>query len=93
MAEIKKRFDYDIKELNLGGGFGATYIDEERKPYAYFLAAPMMERIEAFFTELGVERPAVVIAGQKYCCGGGAVTLYDQQYQDIRDIRKYVSVA
>lgn len=44
VAEIKKRFDYDIKELNLGGGFGATYIDEERKPYAYFLA-PMMDAL------------------------------------------------
>ena len=92
VAEIKKRFDYDIKELNLGGGFGATYIDEERKPYAYFLA-PMMERIEAFFTELGVERPAVVIEPGRSIAAEAGLSLYTiGSIKDIRDIRKYVSV-
>ena len=86
------RFDYDIKELNLGGGFGATYIDEERKPYAYFLA-PMMERIEAFFTELGVERPAVVIEPGRSIAAEAGLSLYTiGSIKDIRDIRKYVSV-
>lgn len=92
VAEIKKRFDYDVKELNLGGGFGATYIDEERKPYAYFLA-PMMERIEAFFTELGVERPAVVIEPGRSIAAEAGLSLYTiGSIKDIRDIRKYVSV-
>lgn len=92
VAEIKKRFDYDIKELNLGGGFGATYIDEERKPYAYFLA-PMMERIEAFFTELDVERPAVVIEPGRSIAAEAGLSLYTiGSIKDIRDIRKYVSV-
>lgn len=92
VAEIKKRFDYDIKELNLGGGFGATYIDEERKPYAYFLA-PMMERIEAFFMELGVERPAVVIEPGRSIAAEAGLSLYTiGSIKDIRDIRKYVSV-
>lgn len=92
VAEIKKRFDYDIKELNLGGGFGATYIDEERKPYAYFLA-PMMERIEAFFTGLGVERPAVVIEPGRSIVAEAGLSLYTiGSIKDIRDIRKYVSV-
>lgn len=92
VAEIKKRFDYDIKELNLGGGFGVTYIDEERKPYAYFLA-PMMERIEAFFTELGVERPAVVIEPGRSIVAEAGLSLYTiGSIKDIRDIRKYVSV-
>ena len=92
VAEIKKRFDYDIKELNLGGGFGATYIDEERKPYAYFLT-PMMERIEAFFTELGVERPAVVIEPGRSIAAEAGLSLYTiGSIKDIRDIRKYVSV-
>ena len=92
VAEIKKRFDYDIKELNLGGGFGASYIDEERKPYAYFLA-PMMERIEAFFTELGVERPAVVIEPGRSIVAEAGLSLYTiGSIKDIRDIRKYVSV-
>ena len=57
---VKERFHYDVTELNLGGGFGAVYTTEDRKPYAYFLD-PMMERIEAFFKEMGINRPNVVI--------------------------------
>ena len=92
VGEIKKRFGYDIKELNLGGGFGVTYTDEERKPYEYFLT-PMMERIEGFFAELGTERPAVVIEPGRSIVAEAGLSLYTiGSIKDIRDIRKYVSV-
>lgn len=92
VAEIKKRFDYDIKELNLGGGFGAVYIDEQRMPYDYFLA-PMMARIEEFFAQLGTERPAVVIEPGRSLVAEAGISLYTiGSIKDIRDIRKYVSI-
>lgn len=92
VKEIKKRFDYDIKELNLGGGFGAVYIDEQRKPYDYFLD-PMMARIEEFFKELGAERPAVVIEPGRSIAAEAGISLYTiGSIKDIRDIRKYVSI-
>lgn len=92
VKEIKKRFDYDIRELNLGGGFGAVYIDEQRKPYDYFLD-PMMARIEEFFKELGVERPAVVIEPGRSIAAEAGISLYTiGSIKDIRDIRKYVSI-
>ena len=58
--EIRKRFNYEIRELNIGGGFGITYTDEERKPYSYFLD-PMMKKIDNHFREFGIERPSIVI--------------------------------
>lgn len=92
VSQIKERFNYDVKELNLGGGFGAVYIDEERKPYEYFLT-PMMERIEAFFAKLGVDRPAVVIEPGRSIVAEAGLSLYTiGSIKDIRDIRKYVSI-
>ena len=92
VSQIKERFNYDIKELNLGGGFGAVYIDEERKPYEYFLT-PMMERIEEFFAKLGMDRPAVVIEPGRSIVAEAGLSLYTiGSIKDIRDIRKYVSV-
>lgn len=92
VSQIKERFNYDVKELNLGGGFGAVYIDEERKPYEYFLA-PMMERIEEFFAKLGMDRPAVVIEPGRSIVAEAGLSLYTiGSIKDIRDIRKYVSI-
>ena len=92
VSQIKERFNYDVKELNLGGGFGAVYIDEERKPYEYFLT-PMMERIEEFFAKLGMDRPAVVIEPGRSIVAEAGLSLYTiGSIKDIRDIRKYVSV-
>lgn len=91
-GEIKEKFGYDVKELNLGGGFGAVYIDEERKPYSYFLD-PMMERIETFAKEQGMARPAVVIEPGRSIVAEAGTSLYTiGSVKDIRDIRKYVSV-
>ncbi len=91
-GEIKEKFGYDVKELNLGGGFGAVYIDEERKPYSYFLD-PMMKRIETFAKEQGMARPAVVIEPGRSVVAEAGTSLYTiGSVKDIRDIRKYVSV-
>ena len=36
-ALIKTEFNADVKEVNFGGGYGAEYTTEERKPYSFFL--------------------------------------------------------
>lgn len=92
VKNVKERFGYDITELNLGGGFGVTYTTEERKPYAYFLD-PMMARIEEFFKELGIKRPAVVIEPGRSVVAEAGMSLYTiGSIKDIQGVRKYVSV-
>lgn len=90
--KIRAEFQHELKEINLGGGFGVTYVDEERKPYSYFLD-PMMERIEAYYKQHGTERPNVVIEPGRSIVGEGGITLYTIGTQkEIKGIRKYVSV-
>ncbi len=92
VKNVKERFGFDVTELNLGGGFGVTYTTEERKPASYFLQ-PMMARIEAFFEEMGVKRPAVVIEPGRSVVAEAGMTLYTiGSIKEIRDVRKYVSV-
>ena len=50
IKNIKDRYDFDIKEINMGGGFGVTYTDEQRKSYSYFLD-PLMDRVREFYQE------------------------------------------
>lgn len=92
VKDVKERFDYHITELNLGGGFGVTYTTEERKPFSYFLD-PMMARIEEFFKELGIKRPAVVIEPGRSMVAEAGISLYTiGSIKDIKGVRKYVSV-
>nr|WP_315021012.1 diaminopimelate decarboxylase [uncultured Aminipila sp.] len=92
VKKTKEKFGFDITELNVGGGFGVTYTDEQRKPYEYFLK-PMMERIIEFFDEMGMERPAVVIEPGRSMVAEAGINLYKVgSIKNIKGIRKYVSI-
>lgn len=90
--EIRNKFDFQVKELNIGGGFGITYTDEDRRPYSYFLE-PLMEKIENHYKNLGLERPAIVIEPGRSMVGEAGISLYTiGSIKDISGVRKYVSV-
>jgi diaminopimelate decarboxylase len=90
--EVEKRFGCGIKELNIGGGFGASYTDEERKPYSYFLG-PVMGKIQEFYKAKGSEIPAVVIEPGRSIVAEAGVSLYTiGSIKDIKGVRKYISV-
>ncbi len=91
-GEIKTRFNVDVTELNLGGGFGANYTDEERKPFAFFLD-PLVKRISEWAKDIGMDRPTVVIEPGRSIIGEAGITLYTiGQIKDIKGVRKYVSI-
>ena len=92
MKDVKERFDFTMTELNIGGGFGIVYTDEDRKPYAYYLD-PIMERIDAAAKELGVRRPNVVTEPGRSIVGEAGTSLYTVgAIKEIAGVRKYVSV-
>lgn len=89
---IKEKFGIVIKELNLGGGFGATYTTEDRKPYNYYLN-PLFEMIREFYTNMGEEMPAVVVEPGRSIVAEAGITLYRiGQIKDIPGLRKFISV-
>lgn len=89
---VHNEFRYDVSEINLGGGFGAVYTDEERKPFSYFLD-PLMEMIFSFYDKRGMKRPAVVIEPGRSIVAEAGITLYIiGSVKEIPGIRKYASV-
>lgn len=92
VREIKEKLDYDIQELNLGGGFGVTYTNEERRPFSYFIE-PMMKKIKETFNELGIAQPSVVVEPGRSIVAEAGISLYTiGSIKDIKGVRKYVSV-
>ena len=93
IEDVKGRFGFVPKELNIGGGFGINYLaSDERKPYDFFLA-PVMDKIEGFFKAKQLERPAIVTEPGRSIVGEAGITLYTiGNIKDIPGVRKYVSV-
>ena len=92
VEESWKRFGYAMTELNVGGGFGIRYTDEAPRGYGWYLD-PIMARVEAFFRDLGLPRPAVVAEPGRSVVGEAGLTLYTVgSIKEIPGARKYVAV-
>lgn len=93
VLEIKKRFDYPVKELNYGGGFGVIYTQEDtRQPYHYFLD-PLMALTEAFCQKHQLERPAIVIEPGRSIVAEAGISLHTiGAIKELPGIRKYASI-
>lgn len=93
VMEIKSRYNYSISELNVGGGFGIRYLDDEiRKPFTYFIN-PIMDRINEFFKQNSMPTPTVVIEPGRSIVGEAGITLYTVgSIKNIKGVRTYISV-
>ena len=93
MAKVKEELSYEIKELNLGGGFGIRYlIDDDAKLYKTF-----MEQVSITVKEtckrLGLNIPFIMIEPGRAIVGPAGTTLYTVgAVKTIPGIRNYVSV-
>lgn len=93
VLEIKNRLNYEVQELNYGGGFGVTYTKEDnRQPYSYFLD-PLMELTESFCQENQISRPAIVIEPGRSIVAEAGISLHSiGTIKDLPGIRKYASI-
>lgn len=93
MAKVKEELSYEIKELNLGGGFGIRYlIDDDAKLYKTF-----MEQVSVTVKEtckrLKLNIPFIMIEPGRAIVGPAGTTLYTiGAVKTIPSIRNYVSV-
>lgn len=93
IRDLKRTYGYNTSEINIGGGFGIRYTDEDdEKPYAYFLD-PIMAMIQEAYSQMGLKHPAVVIEPGRSIVGNAGITLYRVgTVKDIPGVRRYVSV-
>ena len=92
VKNIKDRYGYAMQELNLGGGFGARYTDEQTRPYSYYLD-PMVKEVRDFCEKENMELPTLVIEPGRSIVAEAGISLYTVgRIKDIPGVRKYVSV-
>ncbi len=95
-AEMKEKYGFDVTTLNLGGGYGIWYTDEDRKippeGYAEYLIA-LISTVKEKAKEIGMSLPYLLIEPGRSIVGEAGITLYTVgAIKEIPDVKKYVAV-
>ena len=73
---IRETLNITIEELNIGGGFGIYYTeDDDVKPFDYFIT-PCMKLVETFCMDHAFEKPLIIIEPGRWIIGEAGITLY-----------------
>jgi diaminopimelate decarboxylase len=83
----------EVNELNLGGGYGVHYTDEDRplKPYQYVDA--IVDKLNECISIKKIKSPRLILEPGRSIVGEAGITLYTVgAVKEIKDVKKYVSI-
>ena len=93
IAEIKEKLSFEIRELNLGGGLGVAYTEDD--PHISY--ADSIEKIgtivRSFCAEHSIKMPRVILEPGRSLVAAAGATLYTVgSVKEITGFRNYISV-
>ena len=93
IADIKRECGYEIRELNLGGGFGVRYTEDDRE-FSYSDAiADIAKIVRGFCESHAIRMPRVILEPGRSLVAAAGATLYTVgSIKEIPSFRNYVSV-
>jgi len=93
IAKIRSELNYEVKELNLGGGFGIKYTDSDSPvPYDKYMEK-VSEKVKDICKSKDIALPFILIEPGRSIVAPAGITLYTVGgIKDIPNIRTYVSI-
>ena len=92
-AEMKQEYEFELKELDIGGGYGIRYTLEEEPPPISAWAEFLTNCIAGNCRRLKITLPKLIIEPGRAIVGPAGVALYRAgAVKDIPGTRRYVSV-
>lgn len=92
-TEMKQKYGFELRELNIGGGFAIQYALDSPSPPISFYAEAIASKIISKCQELKLALPRLIIEPGRAIVGRAGVTLYKVGVvKDIPGVRCYVSV-
>lgn len=93
IKKIKEQTGHTIPELDLGGGFGIHYTDEDEPKETRDYCSAILNKVNEVCERLNIERPILTIEPGRSIVGNAGTTLYTVgAIKEIEDVRTYVSV-
>ncbi len=92
-AEMKRKYHFQLRELNVGGGFAIQYALDSPSPPISFYAEAIASKIISKCRELKLALPRLIVEPGRAIVGQAGVVLYKVGVvKDIPGVRCYVSV-
>lgn len=93
IAKVKKELSVDIKELNLGGGFGIRYVEGDNpEPYEEYMKR-IADTVKSESEALGIAVPFILVEPGRSIVAEAGITAYTvMSVKTIENIRTYVAV-
>ena len=94
--QMQETLNFTVETLNLGGGFGIWYTDEDKKiqpeGYAEYLEA-LIQTVKDKAQEYGMKLPYLLVEPGRSIVGEAGITLYTVgAIKDIPGVKKYIAV-
>jgi diaminopimelate decarboxylase len=91
--EMGKKFDFNLSEFDIGGGFAVPYTLDSKVPTVVDYARALAEKLDSLISGLGLSRPRLIIEPGRAIVGQAGVALYKVgAIKEIPGIKKYVCV-
>ena len=95
-AQLRENTGFEAAKLNLGGGFGIWYTDDDAKQsvadYAENLKS-LLREVSSLADRKGIRRPYLLVEPGRSIVGEAGITLYTVgAIKDIPGVKKYVAV-
>lgn len=93
MRKLRNSFDFEVLELNVGGGFGVRYTEKDDvKPLKFFTDA-ILKTTESLCLENNLKMPTIIIEPGRWIVADAGITLYTiGSIKEINGIRTYASI-
>ena len=93
IGDVKGKLGYEIRELNLGGGFGIKYTADNDPEPIDATVRHFTDAVKAAAAELQMELPFLVIEPGRSIVAPAGITVYTVgSVKEIKNVRTYVSV-
>ena len=93
IAEIKDTCGYEIRELNLGGGLGVRYTEDDREVDYAASVKRLSETVKDICGKRGIKLPRVILEPGRSLVAAAGATLYTVgSVKEITGFKNYISV-
>ncbi len=93
IAEIKKECDYEIRELNLGGGLGVRYTEYDREIDYASAIKEIASVVTGYCHEHQISMPRVILEPGRSLVAAAGITLYTVgSVKEIPGFKNYISI-
>jgi len=91
--EVVNKFGFDLREFDIGGGFAVQYTLDSKVPTIAEYARAVTGKLKSLISELGFDRPRLIIEPGRAIVGQAGVALYKVgAIKELAGIKKYVCI-